>query len=253
MKCNPTKLTYALFGVAFTALLAAPALAQNAKTAGAAAASQLGYFPGNSWIDVPGMSSDIRVPSQEDLVFDVALQCNLTTDTTVRSKGGNKDTSTAEAGVKVRVRIEALDGDGAVVPGTARYALPNADILQDPDSGVTYCYRRQELSATLQGILQNLACFVDDDSNPDTAPVFDPDANGCLLDPEEIQLVLSTLSAHAFNFFTYDLTSGDYRVTVEANPDTNTTADQGSSNAIALVGLGSMVIDEVRFGNVPLN
>jgi hypothetical protein len=253
MKGSRTSLRITFLAVAFTALVTAPALAQNAKTAGAAASSQLGYFPGNSWIDVPGMTSDIRVPSQEDLVFDVALQCNLTTDTTVKSKGGNKDTSTAEAGVKVRVRIESLDGDGNAVPGTAEYAMPNADILQDAGTGVTYCYRRQELSATLQGIIQNLACFVDDDANPDTAPVFDPDAEGCLLDPEEIQLVLSTLSAHAFNFFTYDLTSGDYRVTVEANPETATGAEQGSSNAIALVGLGSMVIDEVRFGNVPLN
>jgi hypothetical protein len=65
-------------------------------------------------------------------------------------------------------------------------------------------------------------------------------------------LILSTLSAHAFNFFTYDLDSGDYRVTVEANPDTSTSSTDGSTaNAEALVGLGSMVIDEVRFGSVP--
>ena len=74
-----------------------------------------------------------------------------------------------------------------------------------------------------------------------------------MLDTEEIQLVLRTLNAHAFNFFTYDLAAGDYRITVEANPDTSTTSQEGSSNAIALVGLGSMVIDEVRFGNTPLN
>jgi hypothetical protein len=248
-----SKLTYAIAGAALATLAAVPAMAQNAKSAGAAAATDLGYFAGASWGDVPNMTADIRVPSQEDLIFDVALQCNLVTDTTVRTKGGNKDTSTAAAGVKVRVRIEALAGDGNAVAGTARYASPNADIGQDSDSGVTYCYRKQELSATLQGIIQNLACFVDDDGDDATAPVFDPDAAGCLLDPEEIQLVLSTLSAHAFNFFTYDLTAGDYRITVEANPDTSTTSQQGGSNAVALVGLGSMVIDEVRFGNVPLN
>ena len=248
-----TKLIYAIASAVVATLVAVPAMAQNNSKSAGAAANNLGYFAGASWGDVPNMTADIRVPSKEDLVFDVALQCKLTTDTKVRTKGGNKDTSIASAGVKVRVRIEDLDGDGNVVPDTKRYAMPSADILQDDHSGVTYCYREQELSATLQGIIQNLACFSDHDDNPDTAPVFDPDADGCVLDAEEIQLVLRTLNAHAFNFFTYDLAAGDYRITVEANPDTSTTSHEGSSNAIALVGLGSMVIDEVRFGNTPLN
>ncbi len=244
------KLSYAAVGAVLVALAAGPAMAQNSKAAGAQASTVLGYFAGFSWGDIPNMSVDIRVPSQEDLVFDVALQCSLTTDTTVKSKGGkDRDTSTAEAGVKVRVRIEHLD-DGVVV-GDPIYAEPSADIDADENSGVTYCNRNQVLSAKLQGIIENLACFVDDDEDPETPPVFDPDAAGCLLTDEEIQLVLSTLSAHAFNFFTYDLTSGDYRVTVEANPSTSTSVQQGDANAIALVGLGSMIIDEVRFGNVP--
>ena len=244
------KLSYAAVGAVLVALAAGPAMAQNSKAAGAQASTVLGYFAGFSWGDIPNMSVDIRVPSQEDLVFDVALQCSLTTDTTVKSKGGkDRDTSTAEAGVKVRVRIEHLD-DGVVV-GDPIYAEPSADIKAAENSGVTYCNRNQVLSAKLQGIIENLACFVDDDEDPETPPVFDPDAAGCLLTDEEIQLVLSTLSAHAFNFFTYDLTSGDYRVTVEANPSTSTSVQQGDANAIALVGLGSMIIDEVRFGNVP--
>ena len=75
------------------------------------------------------------------------------------------------------------------------------------------------------------------------------------VDYEEIQLVLSTLSAHAFNFFVYDLDSGDYRVTVEANPDASAPVDTdtSTSSASAFVGLGTVVVDEVRFGNVPLN
>ncbi len=242
------KLSYAIVGAALVALAAGPAMAQNSKTAGAT--TNLGYFAGASWGDIPNMSVDIRVPSQEDLVFDIALQCNLITDTTVKTKGGNKDTSTAEAGVKVRVRIEHLD-DGMVV-GDPIYAEPSTDIGSTiENSGVTYCNRKQELSAKLQGIIENLACFVDDDADPETPSVFDPDAEGCLLTDEEIQLVLSTLSAHAFNFFTENLTSGDYRVTVEANPTVSTSTQQGNANAIALVGLGSMIIDEVRFGNVP--
>ena len=37
----------------------------------------------------------------------------------------------------------------------------------------------------------------------------------------------------------------------EVNPTVSTSTQQGDANAIALVGLGSMIIDEVRFGNVP--
>ncbi len=227
--------------------LSAPALAQNSKV-GAATSTLTALSSGNSWFDVNGMSVDIRVPQQASLSFDVALQCSLATDTTVKTKGGKRASATAEAGVKVRVRIEHLD-DGEAV-GAAWYATPSADIGADPDSGVTYCQRSQTLEAVLQGQI-DLASCVDFEGN------FDPSL--CELTDEEIRLILSTLSAHAFNFFDYNLTSGDYRLTVEANPDTSTAINDGSDDpgsqssaaAEALVGLGTMVVDEVRFGAIP--
>jgi hypothetical protein len=237
-----SKLTYAVVGVALAMAAASPAVAQNSKAAGATSTLTM-YQEGNSYVDVNGMAMDIRVPQQEDLTFDVALQCSLATETEVKTKGGNRASATAEAGIKVRVRIEDLDGDGNVIDGTARYASPNADIGEAANTGVTYCRRSQTLEAVLQGQI-DLASCVDADGN------FD--ATGCLLTDEEIKLVLSTLSAHSFNFFTYDLVSGDYRITVEANPDTGTSATTGSTaSATALIGLGTMVVDEVRFGNVP--
>lgn len=237
-----SKLTYAIVGAALAVAAASPAVAQNSKAAGAASTLTM-YQEGNSYVDVNGMAMDIRVPQQEDLTFDVALQCSLATETDVKTSGGKRASATAEAGIKVRVRIEDLDGDGNPIPSTARYASPNADIGADPNTGVTYCRRSQTLEAVLQGQI-DLASCVDAEGN------FDPDA--CLLTDEEIKLVLSTLSAHAFNFFTYDLVSGNYRITVEANPDTGTSSTDGSTaSATALIGLGTIVVDEVRFGNIP--
>lgn len=236
------KLTYAFVGAALAALVTGPAMAQNSKAGGATSTLTV-LTEGNSWFDINGMTTDIRTSQQTDLTLDVAMQCALTTDTNVKTKGGNKGTATAEAGVKVRVRIQALDK--GVLVGDPWYAMPSADIGADADSGVTYCYRSQTLEAVLQGQI-DLASCVDPDGN------FDPEL--CLLTDEEIRLILSTLSVHAFNFFTYDLVSGDYRLTVQANPETGTDSDGTSgseASAEALVGLGSMVVDEVRFGSIP--
>lgn len=233
------KLAYLLAGISLAAFMAVPALAQNSK-AGGTTTDLTVMTAGNSWFDVSGMGTDIRVSQQTDLTLDVAMQCALATDTNVKTKGGAKASATAQAGVKVRVRIQALD-KGELV-GPAWYAEPSADLEADVDSGVTYCYRSQTLEAVLQGQIDLESCIVEG--------VFTPSA--CELTDEEIRLILSTLSVHAFNFFTYNLASGDYRLTVEANPDTGTSSTEGSeASATALIGLGSMVVDEVRFGSIP--
>ena len=233
------KLVYLLAGISLAAFMAVPALAQNSK-AGGTTTDLTVMTAGNSWFDVSGMETDIRTSQQTDLTLDVAMQCSLATDTNVKTKGGAKGSATAEAGVKVRVRIQELDK--GVLVGDPWWAEPSADILADANSGVTYCYRSQTLEAVLQGQIDLESCVVEG--------VFTPSA--CKLTDEEIRLILSTLSVHAFNFFTYDLVSGDYRLTVEANPDTGTSSTDGSdASAEALVGLGSMVVDEVRFGSIP--
>ena len=237
------KLAYLLAGISLAAFMAVPALAQNSKAGGTTTDLSV-MTAGNSWFDVSGMTTDIRTSQQTDLTLDVAMQCSLATDTNVKTKGGAKGSATAEAGVKVRVRIQELDKGDLI--GEHWYAEPSSDILAvpDPNSGVTYCYRSQTLEAVLQGQIDLASCVDPDDGS------FNPDL--CTLTDEEIRLILSTLSAHAFNFFTYDLASGDYRLTVEANPDTGTSSTNGSeASATALIGLGSMVVDEVRFGSIP--
>ncbi len=93
----------------------------------------------------------IKMPNQKDLSIDVALQCSLVTDTTVKSQGGNKDVSQADGGISVRVKVTDLD------TGEVSYAGPSEDGLA-PDGGplgVTYCSRLQRLEAKFAG----LNCF----------------------------------------------------------------------------------------------
>lgn len=226
------------------------AIAQNAKTGAAISAvmsvkSSTDSFDAafsNNWGTI--IRSYVRVPSWMDLAFDVSLQCGMVTDTTVKSRNGNKSTSTAEGDIKVRVRVAAVDADNNPV-GDWLYAQPNADIVDingnginpKENSGVTYCSRSQTLEAQLGG----LDCTVDDSGIVTCA------------DDESIRLLLKTLSAHAFNFFVTDLASGDYVIEVQAIADTTTDVGctgegclLGEAAAHAFVGLGTMHVDEIR-------
>ena len=69
---------------------------------------------------------------------------------------------------------------------------------------------------------------------------------GCL-DYEEVQLIQDTVSANAFNFVSPNLKQGEYKITVEAEIKTSTDFANGGAAAKGLIGLGSMVVDEVRF------
>src|SRR5262245_56771302 len=56
------------------------------------------------WKDV--LLTQIKTSSQKDLTFDVALQCGIVTDTTVKSSGGNQSASTARGTIAVRVLVD---------------------------------------------------------------------------------------------------------------------------------------------------
>lgn len=248
-----SKLNCSLLGMALVGLtcFATPAaFAQNSKTGAAISAvmsvnSASDSFEAafsNNWATI--VRSYIRVPNWMDLAFDVSLQCGMVTDTTVKSRNGNKSSSTAEGDIKVRVRVAAVDGKNNPV-GDWLYAQPNADIVDfngnginpKENSGVTYCSRSQTLEAQLGG----LDCMVDDQGIV------------TCMDDESIRLLLKTLSAHAFNFFVTDLSSGDYVIEVQAIADTTTEVGcsgeecvLGDASAHAFVGLGTMHVDEIR-------
>ena len=215
----------------------------------------------HSWDRV--LSTMIQVASQKELVFDVALQCGLYTDTLVRSKGGDKDTSTAEVAIDVRVKLQRRNNDGTF--GAPFFAYPDH---------VIYAKRAQTLMAKFQGIFQTCEEYADVTDpytgetrrecvlySPDTCLNViseDDDGDGMIdgysttvdvdcLDYEEVQLILDTVNANAFNFVSPDLEQGEYKVTVEAQITSDTSSTKGGAMAKGLVGMGSMVVDEVRF------
>lgn len=164
------------------------------------------------------LRNSIKTSSQKDLIFDVSLECGLYTDTTVRSKGGDRDTSTAEAMIQVRVLVDG------------RVAAPG---------DVTFARRAQTLSAVFQGLL-NDALSVD----PLTGAVIIDES---LLTPEEVQLVLDTMTANAFNFVMQDIGVGVHTIEVQARVHLSEAAQAGAAIAKATIGKGSMTVDEVRF------
>ena len=165
-----------------------------------------------SWTTI--LENDIKTPNMKDLFIDVSLECGLYTDTTVKSKLGVEDISMAEAGVTVKVLV---DGQPAY-PGE-----------------VVFCNRMQQLRAKFGGIM---SCT---DVNGDGVITVDE----CTWTDEELQLVLRTMNANAFNFILDDLTPGVHTVAVQAR--IVTTADvPGDTLSWATIGKGSVTVEEVR-------
>jgi hypothetical protein len=170
----------------------------------------------------------IKTSEQKDMNVDVSLECGLLTRTVVKSKGGNKDTSIAEGSVKVVVVVDAGTEDERVM---------------DPGE-VTFCRRTQELSAVFQGLLTDEDGNVCLSSNPLTGAITIDEE--CLR-PEEVDLLLDTMNANSFNFILDDLGSGVHSVSVYAKVDLSTESMEGSAEAKALIGKGSMAVEEIRF------
>jgi hypothetical protein len=172
---------------------------------------------GAAWETI--LSNTLHTANKKDLFVDVALEAGLMTRTVAASKGGNKDTSVAKAEVRVRCMI---DGE---------MAYPGEIILNS---------RTQTLSATLDGLISS--CFIIDD-NGDV--VLDEDC----VEPEEIELILSTMSAHSYNFIYEDCLSGVHTFEIQTRVVTDTEAQQGEASALAMVGRGSVTVEEVRMAN----
>src|SRR5262245_46457064 len=176
------------------------------------------------WQDV--LKTFIKTSSQKDLLFDVAMQCGIVTDTTVKSSGGNTSSSTARGTISVRVLVD----DEAAAP------TGSIDANKDVAEGVVYCDRIQTLAAKFAG----LNCT----ANLTTGAVT-------CTDPEELQLILRTLNANAFNFAKTDVGVGVHTVVVQAKAAAavnfkDDVAGGALAGAEAFAGAGSMVVEEVR-------
>jgi hypothetical protein len=176
------------------------------------------------------LSSAIKTSNPADLFVNVSLECGLYTSTVVKSKNGSKDTSSAYAGVKVQVM---LDGN-PTMPGD-----------------VTFCERKQELTATFQGLLtgeDGSSCLVTnalmDENGTITGYTTTIDEN--CTQPEEVGLLLDTMSANAFNFIAADVGAGIHTIEVQAKLETGSDYQNGSAEAYATIGKGSAVVDETK-------
>ncbi len=237
--------------------------AQSAKAAigksGLAIVSDSSNPTTTSSVDEDGfetiMIANIRTANDKGFAFDVALQTGIYTDTSVMSRGGKKAIAEASGRILVRIKVTGPDGE------PAGYAQPSADIIKsaDPDapdpviladSGVTYDYRKQILEASFQGICIDEMTYEDPDTGVITTWLELRDSIADC-DHETVRFILDTLQAHAFNFY-YGLTdSGVYNVQVQAKLETSASGTdgdwaQGVASARAVLGLGSLFVENVR-------
>ncbi|NHZ94308.1 hypothetical protein [Massilia sp. CCM 8734] len=180
----------------------------------------------DGWTSI--LKQQLKTANQKDLFINASLQCGIVTDTTVKSTNGSLDTAEARATIRVKVKITSPTG-------VVSYAQPSTgrDAMNTVGDGIVFCDRSQTLKARFSG----LNCKAD--------------AYGVVTcaDPEELQLILKTLNANAFNFVAPGMDSGVNTIEVLARSSatasaTGTNGSLGSANAF--IGAGSVAVEEVR-------
>lgn len=175
------------------------------------------------------MTALIKTSNQADLSADVAVQCGLVTDTTVKSKTGTSDSSSAKGSVTVRVKTTNQS------TSQVRYFYPTeSGGTESNPAGVTYCSRVQQLDAKFAG----LNCTADLTTGVVTCT-----------DPESLQLILATLNANSFNYLLPDMSPGVWKIEVQARAKSAVSlsgSGLGAASANAFVGLGSTRVETLR-------
>lgn len=230
------KLAWTAATIALTVFLATPAFAQSAKAAWRfqeliALSANTGGTTDTQWVDI--LTTHIKTPNAKELAMGVSLQCGLVTDTTVRSKNGDLDSSAARG--RIRVRVEITQPDGSVVYGQPNNGADlDTDINLANDGGLTYCDRYQKLAAKFSG----LNCTADSVTGAVTCA-----------DPEELQLILKTLNAQHFNFIHANAVPGVHTVTVQARAQAGILLGGtalGAAGAEAFAGAGALSVETIR-------
>lgn len=179
-------------------------------------AAAAGVADADGWTMV--LSSELKNSgTPKDLVIGLSFETMLMTETVVKSKGGDKSTSRANAEINMKVYVDG------------KLAIPGE---------VTFDKREQTLWAKLGGILD---CY---DQNGDLIVSFDE----CTLTEEEIGLILDTKAAHSFNFIANNIGSGSHTIEAYAQlvADGEVVEGSGSHNESAALGKGTMVVFEVQ-------
>lgn len=170
------------------------------------------------WVDL--LSVNLRTANQKDLIIFASLECGLYGRTIGRTRGGTTvDTLMAQSGVKVRV---VVDGVTVAEPGE-----------------VTLCKKTQTLATQLAQAIS--ACT---DVNLDGV-VSIPEE--CTFTQQQLDLILDSMQANAFNFALTDLRSGVHRIQLQARIDINLASTTNTDvEAKATVGKGTLIVEEVR-------
>jgi hypothetical protein len=202
------------------ALLSSMVFAGDSQPASKAAANVVNYNI-LEYEDAPAewttiLSTSLKTAQQKDLLIDVSLECGLYTFTKVKSKDMTVDTANAMASIMVQVLVDGVP----IYPSQVHFAK-----------------RTQELSAKLQGQLALV------DSDGDGIVDFN---ELVVIDYEEISLLLETLNANSFNFVCMNLDSGVHTIEVQAKIEMDTLAQMGEAEAKAMIGRGTVVVEEVR-------
>ena len=177
---------------------------------------------------------NIKVPSaaNKNVILLGSLETSILTDTTVASQGGKTSSSSAMGSIIVTPQIyQCLDSNCNTVSST-----PAAPIVP---SRVTFDERLQTLTANLLG----LGCT----ANTVTGVIT-------CTSPETIELLLSTTSAHSFNFLVNGpLSSGVYQVQfgVQVSGTAGTTATLGSGASVQVAVGGGSLIEEILQSQTP--
>jgi len=170
------------------------------------------------WVTV--LSGIIKTAQNKDMFISGSIEAGLFTETLVSSKLMKKDTSTAT----VSIQVQALVDGQQVPPGT-----------------VTYAARTQTLSATLEGAIAGCLTIV---TNVDGSLSIVLD-EACV-QPEVIDLILSTLNAASFDFVAVNVPQGVHTVSLQARITSSTSVQTGSATAFGFVGKGTMIVESVR-------
>jgi hypothetical protein len=197
------------------------------------------------WFTV--MNASVKTSTNKTLFVSPSLVTGIYTNTQVKGNGTSQ-TATAVASVAVRVLLDCANCVAVGSAQTVAALFPaGAGFPDQSGSGIVFDARIQQLTAVLGQAITS-TCITD--------------VTTC--SQELVGLILSTTSAHTFNFILPEVGAGQHTITVQARLDagnicynsngaitTCSSADVlnttlGSSVSAAVFGLGSLTVTPVQ-------
>lgn len=202
------------------------------------------------WFTV--MNASLKTSKTTDLFISPSLVTGLYTNTQIKgnTKKATSETATAAGSVAVRVLLDCSNCSAAGTAQTGDVAYAQAGQPDPNGNGIVYDARIQQLTGTLGQAITSGCLNLTDGT----------DSCG----PEILDLILSTTSAHTFNYIMTNVGNGQHTITVQVRLNTgavcyNTNGsgttcsskdvvntDLASEVSAALYGLGSVTVIPVH-------